>query len=51
MYLVHARKKYTELESNNYKSLQSFKAFYCGWIKEGYDKSFGSAAVVIGKVK
>ena len=50
MYLIPYPSPYTRDEMLNYKSLDSFKNFQSGWVREVFVKEIHNKRVVIGKV-
>ena len=50
MYLILYPSPYTRDEMLNYKSLDSFKNFQCGWVREVFVKEVSDKRVVIGRV-
>ena len=51
MYLILYPSPYTQDDMLNYKSLDSFKNFQNGWVREVLVKEINQKKVVIGKVK
>ena len=51
MYLLFKQSSYTQEELMNYKSLQCYKNFTNGWVREVLCKEFGDNRLLIAKVK
>lgn len=49
-YLVNKTSHYTHEDFNAYKSLQAYKQFACGWVREVFAYKINTWLVVVGKV-